>query len=401
MTVTASRPSQTTPDGADALFKEARRRRRRRYSYSGLVLVLLACLGVALNHLSGSTPKRSPKAHATTASGPRSTTRLLPSIVTPRQPGPLALAPNGDLYIADDALNEILARLPSGAFKVVAGTGKAGFSGDDGPAKQAELNRPQGMAVASNGTLFVADTGNSRVRAILPNGMITTIAGNGLAATGPAGTPVITGTPAETAIGPPTAVALGGNGALYIAASDAVVELTSNNTLIDVVDPENDAGFAADEPQNNQCEPASIAVDGSGDLYVGCSDPYVLVERLATGALRPLGSDRPHDAVAALVASPGGDVLAIDGFGVVQYGPTGQHLMTNYLSQPLPNNEDFEPQGIAVRRDGTLYLSQDGVAGIGPPTIVKRSVNGKTTLLWEPVNKHVAKVGPNSSHLHN
>ena len=58
------------------------------------------------------------------------------------------------------------------------------------------------MAVAPDGTLYFADAGNSRVRAILPNGTITTIAGNGQAATGPAGTPTIAGTPSDTAIGP-------------------------------------------------------------------------------------------------------------------------------------------------------------------------------------------------------
>jgi hypothetical protein len=270
----------------------------------------------------------------------------------------------------------------------MAGIGEGGFSGDGGPATRAELNHPEGMAIGSNGILYFADEGNDRVRAILPNGTITTVAGNGLAATGPAGTPVISGTPTETAIGATFAVAEGANGALYIAASDAVVELTPGNTLIDVVDPANDAGFAAGEPQNNQCEPASVAVDGSGDLYIGCSDPFVVVERLASGALRSLGTDRPHDAAAALVESSGGEVLAVDGFGVVEYGPAGQRVIANFLSVGLPNGEDFESQGIAVGSDGTLYVSQDGVSGIGPPAIVQRTSNGTTTLLWSPATGH-------------
>jgi hypothetical protein len=290
--------------------------------------------------------------------------------------------------VADDALDEILVRLPDGTFKVAAGTGIAGFSGDGGPATRAELNDPQGMAVGPHGTLYFADAGNNRVRAVLPNGTVTTVAGNGLAAAGPAGTPVVAETPTETAIGRTSALALASNGALYIAASDAVLELTPGDTLIDVVDAGNDAGFAAGEPQNNQCEPASVAVDGSGDLYVGCSDPYVVVERLANGAMRQLGPDRPHDAAAALVESPGGDVLAIDGFGVVQYGPTGQHLIANFLSHPLPDKEDFEPQGIAAGSDDSLYLSQDGVAGIGPPAIVERRANGTIALLWSPAKNH-------------
>jgi hypothetical protein len=314
MTITTPRPPAAHEEAAQLLFKEARQRRRRRYWYSAVVLGLIVCLGFALNQWFGGTPKRLSKSHSRAAASRAAPGPTTPTVV-PRQPGPLALGTNGDLYVADDALNEILDRLPDGSFKVVAGTGKAGFSGDGGPATRAELNHPLGMAVAANGTLYFADGGNGRVRAILPNGIITTVAGNGLAATGPAGTPVITGSPVTTAIGPTDAVALGPGGSLYIATSFAVLELSPNDVLSDVVDPENDAGFDPSEPLNSQCDPASVAVDGSGDLYVGCSDPFVLVERLSSGALQSLGTDRPHDAAAALQVSPGGDVLAVDGFG--------------------------------------------------------------------------------------
>jgi hypothetical protein len=76
-------------------------------------------------------------------------------------------------------------------------------------------------------------------------------------------------------------------------------------------------------------------------------------------------------------------VLAVDGFGVTRYGPTGQSLIANFLSEGLPNHDHFEPQGIAVSRDGALYLSQDGVSGIGPPAIVRRSPGGTVSVLWE------------------
>jgi hypothetical protein len=376
MTITA--PS---PEGTQVLFPEARQRRRQRYWRAGIAVVLVVGLGVGLTlALAPTTP-----AHRTRVKevAPRRRAGApAPVGITPRQPGPLALSANGGLFVADDARDQILARQPDGRFTVVAGTGKAGFSGDGGPATMARLDGPQGMAVAPNGTLYFADAGNNRIRAILPNGTITTVAGNGSAATGPAGTPVVTGSADTTGLGETYAVALGPDGTLYIAAGDAVLQLTAGGTLTDLFDPENDAGFAPAEPQNAQCEPAAVAVDGAGDLYIACSDPYVLVERAPDGELTPLGADRPHDTDAALIAGPGGSVLAVEGFGVTRYSAAGPQEITNFLTTRLPGGQDFEPQGIAVGSDGTLYLSQDGSSGIGPPLIVSRSPDGRVTTLW-------------------
>ena len=63
----------------------------------------------------------------------------------------------------------------------VAGTGIAGFGGDGGPASQAQLNQPEGVAVDASGNLYIADTDNNRIRKISPNGIITTVAGTGIA----------------------------------------------------------------------------------------------------------------------------------------------------------------------------------------------------------------------------
>ena len=88
------------------------------------------------------------------------------------------MSSNGDLYIADGSLND-LGRLSSGTFRVIAGNGKVGFSGDGGPAVEAELDDPQGIVAGPNGTIDFADSGNNRVRSISPNGTITTVAGDG------------------------------------------------------------------------------------------------------------------------------------------------------------------------------------------------------------------------------
>jgi streptogramin lyase len=94
----------------------------------------------------------------------------------------LAVDANGVLYIADTGNNRIRRVDVNGIITTVAGSGVAGFSGDNGPAVSAQLSAPAGVAVDVDGNLFIADTGNHRIRKVTPAGIITTIAGNGTAA---------------------------------------------------------------------------------------------------------------------------------------------------------------------------------------------------------------------------
>jgi hypothetical protein len=92
----------------------------------------------------------------------------------------LALDSAGNLFIADTNDNRVRrVDAGTGIITTVAGTGKAGFSGDGGKATDARLNAPEGVAVDSAGNLFVGDNSNSRVRQVSPEGMISTVAGNG------------------------------------------------------------------------------------------------------------------------------------------------------------------------------------------------------------------------------
>ena len=95
-------------------------------------------------------------------------------------PYSMAADASGDLFISDRALNQIVKITPAGISSVVVGTGQAGFSGDGGPATQAALNAPAGLAFDALGTLYVADSGNNRIRAITADGNIRTIAGSGI-----------------------------------------------------------------------------------------------------------------------------------------------------------------------------------------------------------------------------
>jgi sugar lactone lactonase YvrE len=86
---------------------------------------------------------------------------------------------SANLYIADAVGHRIRIVSPVGSIRTLTGTGVRGFSGDGGPASQAQLDSPYGILEDPRGNLFVADLGNSRVRRIAPDGTITTIAGGG------------------------------------------------------------------------------------------------------------------------------------------------------------------------------------------------------------------------------
>ena len=95
-------------------------------------------------------------------------------------PRDVALDTNGSLYIADGANNRIRKVNPDGTITTVAGTGRAEFSGDGGHAHQANLSMPYSIALDRDGNLYVVDTGNYRVRKIdATTGIITTVTGNG------------------------------------------------------------------------------------------------------------------------------------------------------------------------------------------------------------------------------
>ena len=84
----------------------------------------------------------------------------------------------GNLFIADAENHRIRQVSPDGVIRTVAGNGLGGFSGDGGPATNASLEFPQGVAVDAAGNLFIADAENHRIRQVSPDGVIRTVAGN-------------------------------------------------------------------------------------------------------------------------------------------------------------------------------------------------------------------------------
>ncbi len=185
-------------------------------------------------------------------------------------PSSVAVDAAGDLDIAETGTNRVRqVNLSTGIITTIAGTGTAGFTGDNGPAAGAELNGPTGVAAAATGDIFVADTGNNRVRHVYANsGMIATVAGDGTA--GYAGD----GSYATLAeLNAPQSVAVDPAGRLYIAdtGNSVVRSIDPVTSVITTIAGNGSAGFSGDLGPATAASlklPAAIAVDAAGNVYV-------------------------------------------------------------------------------------------------------------------------------------
>jgi hypothetical protein len=111
------------------------------------------------------------EAGSTGDGGPATAARISPGVV--------AALPDGGFLLVEPESHRVRRVRPDGIISTVAGTGARGFGGDGGPATAALLRNPQGVAVTADGGFLIADTGNSRIRRVAPDGVITTVAGDG------------------------------------------------------------------------------------------------------------------------------------------------------------------------------------------------------------------------------
>lgn len=260
--------------------------------------------------LSGRVRKISPDGAVTTVLD----TKRPDSVV--KLPHRFAVGPEGGLYLTDAGNNRVVRINAEGDVVAVVGTGEQGDR--DGPAEEAQFDFPIGIAVAKDGTVYVADSGNSKVRKISPEGNVTTLAGDGQRG-------FRDGDAADARFNGLNELTLDNAGNVYVTDSgNSRVRKISPEGVVSTVAGSGERGFADGDPVKASFKgPAGIAVDAAGNLYVA-----------------EIGNHRIRKIV------PGQQVLTIAGDGE-------QGLKDGAGAQARFN----APIGLAIGEDGVIYVA--------------------------------------------
>lgn len=256
----------------------------------------------------------------------------------------------GNIYISDANNHRVRCLSPNGLIRTIAGNGVAGFAGDGGPASASQLNSPYGLAFDFAGNLYIADLGNARIRMITPAGTIATIAGGGPL---PAGGKNEGSMALSLAFISPRNVAIDGAGIVYISDFGAhrVYKMTTDGTVTTLAGT-GIRGYSGDgaAPLALLNYPTAIAVDHQQNVYIADSGNH-LIRKVSGGILTSI----------ARAALPTG--LSFDGVATLY---VADHSAAQILEIPLSSGAttamNVSAADIACGNDGSLYVADMTVA---------------------------------------
>jgi uncharacterized protein (TIGR03437 family) len=259
----------------------------------------------------------------------------------------LAVDTDGNLFISDTGDGRVFKVDAAGMIRTAAGTGGTGFSGDGGPATSADLSGPGALTLNGKGTLYVADRGNYRVRAVSSDGVISTVAGGGKTypGDGEAATSINFCGEAESLAG----LGIDASGNLFIAA--CWIETVTADGVIHILGGNGNFSFGGDGGPATAAQffvPNDLALDAEGNIYVADT---------GNNRIRRIATDGTITTIA------GGDTLGFGGDG----GPASAAVLNS------PSNLALNSAGEIFFADSRNYrirkISSDGtittIAGNG------------------------------------
>ena len=256
------------------------------------------------------------------------------------QPFGMTVGPDGSLYIADGGNNRLRKVGSDGIIRTVAGNGLAGWSGDGGPATEAALFGPTGVAVGPEGSLYIADQLNNRVRRVDPAGTITTLAGNGLPGFGGDGGPAI-----YASVNGVSDLDVGPDGSVYLTDDqNARIRKVSPDGVIATVAGDGSLGYSGDGGPATEASinfPTNVSIGRDGSIYLSDGTAHVIRRVTPEGIIHT-------------VAGSGSAGFAGDG------GPATDALLN-------------VPEDVFAEPDGTLLIADAGnhrVRQVSPDGII-------------------------------
>ncbi len=259
----------------------------------------------------------------------------------------------GNLYVSDSNNNRVRKISASGIITTVAGNGTGGYSGDGGLATNSQLNFPRSLALDTGGNLFIADSGNYVVRKVTPNGIITTVAGNGTLVAG-------------TASGPATAASIvpwgltsDGAGGLYVTDNrhGRVMQLTSSVHPALSLSVNHTESFAVGQT-------AAFTI-GATNIAPTTGSTAAMPSQLRAAAIKSADSTASGPIAVTAQLSTGGPPFSLSGDG------WSCSAGTCTRSDSLPAGSSYPPitATVVLSPDAPYQLTlQSSVSGGGAPT---------------------------------
>jgi uncharacterized protein (TIGR03437 family) len=297
-------------------------------------------------------------------------------------PAGLAFDPSGNLYIADSGNTVIRKVATNGIITTAAGSaGQYGFSGDGGPATQAKINYPTGIATDSSGNLYIMDLGNNRVRKVdASTGIISTIAGSGLVGYTGDGGPAL-----QATFNYPEGLAVDSSGNVYVCDqnSAAVRKISISGTIATVAGGQ--YGFSGDNGPATKAAlltPTGVAFDASGDMYIADSGNQRIRRVDSSGVIATVAGTGTAGfsgdgllASAATFNNPIG--IALDASGAIYVADEDNNRIRRFVvggdvttyagtatsigdGGPAPQAVLVSTSSVAVGPGGNLFISDSG-----------------------------------------